>query len=132
MLDVKLLRTDIAQVATRLKIKNFELDIALYERLEEARRGFQIETESLQAERNTKSKSIGQAKGRGEDVAPLLAEVATLGDRLGAAKSQLETVQQELDDWLMSIPNLPHESVPAGKSEDDNEELHRWGDLPTG
>ena len=78
MLDVKLLRTDIAQVATRLKIKNFELDIALYERLEEARRGFQIETESLQAERNTKSKSIGQAKGRGEDVAPLLAEVATL------------------------------------------------------
>jgi seryl-tRNA synthetase len=130
MLDVKLLRTDIAQVATRLKIKNFELDIALYERLEEARRGFQIDTESLQAERNTKSKSIGQAKGRGEDVAPLLAEVATLGDRLGAAKSQLETVQQELDDWLMSIPNLPHESVPAGKSEDDNEELRRWGDLP--
>ncbi|MDA9366033.1 serine--tRNA ligase [Pseudomonadales bacterium] len=130
MLDVKLLRTDIAQVATRLKIKNFELDIALYERLEEARRGFQIDTESLQAERNTKSKSIGQAKGRGEDVAPLLAEVATLGERLGAAKSQLETVQQELDDWLMSIPNLPHESVPAGKSEDDNEEIHRWGDLP--
>jgi seryl-tRNA synthetase len=131
MLDVKLLRTDIAAVAARLKIKNFDLDIATFERLDETRKALQIETESLQAERNSTSKSIGNAKGRGEDTAPLLAAVATLGDRLGAAKSQLEEVQQSLDEWLLSIPNLPDESVPAGKSEDDNQEIRRWGDQPT-
>ena len=89
MLDVKLLRSNITQVATLLRVKHYELDIAAYELLEEARRSLQIQTENLQAERNAASKSIGQAKGRGEDAAPLLAQVATLGDRLNEAKTQL-------------------------------------------
>lgn len=131
MLDVKLLRSNITQVATLLRVKHYELDIAAYELLEEARRSLQIQTENLQAERNAASKSIGQAKGRGEDAAPLLAQVATLGDRLNEAKTQLEKVQIELDDWLMSIPNLPDESVPKGKSEEDNQELRRWGSPPS-
>jgi seryl-tRNA synthetase len=131
MLDIKLLRTDIAAVAARLKIKNFDLDIATFERLDEARKSLQIESENLQSERNTKSKSIGHAKGRGEDIAPLLAEVAHLGDRMGELKTALEQVQFDLDAWLMTIPNVPDETVPAGKSEDDNQEVRRWGDIPT-
>ncbi|MFT4719683.1 MAG: seryl-tRNA synthetase [Candidatus Azotimanducaceae bacterium] len=131
MLDLKLLRTDIAGVAARLKIKNFDLDIATFERLDESRKALQIESENLQSERNTKSKSIGHAKGRGEDIVPLLAEVSHLGDRLGELKTALDQVQFDLDAWLMTIPNLPDETVPTGKSEDDNQELRRWGDTPT-
>jgi seryl-tRNA synthetase len=131
MLDLKLLRTDIAGVAARLKIKNFDLDIATFERLDESRKALQIESENLQSERNTKSKSIGHAKGRGEDIVPLLAEVSHLGDRLGELKTALDQVQFDLDAWLMTIPNLPDETVPAGKSEEDNQELRRWGDTPT-
>ena len=131
MLDLKLLRTDIAGVAARLKIKNFDLDIATFERLDESRKALQIESENLQSERNTKSKSIGHAKGRGEDNVPLLAEVSHLGDRLGELKTALDQVQFDLDAWLMTIPNLPDETVPAGKSEEDNQELRRWGDTPT-
>jgi len=131
MLDLKLLRTDIAGVAARLKIKNFDLDIATFERLDESRKALQIESENLQSERNTKSKSIGHAKGRGEDIVPLLAEVSHLGDRLSELKTALDQVQFDLDAWLMTIPNLPDVTVPAGKSEEDNQELRRWGDTPT-
>ena len=97
------------------------------ESLESKRKACQVETESLQSERNTKSKSIGQAKAAGEDIQPLLAEVAGLGEKLDAAKTELTHVQQQMDTILMEIPNLLHDSVPVGKDEDDNVEIRKWG-----
>jgi len=82
----------------------------------------------LQAERNSSSKSIGKAKAAGEDIQPLLDQVAGLGEQLDAARQELEAVQNQLEDILMGIPNIPHESVPAGTDETQNEELHRWGE----
>ncbi|MCB1647450.1 MAG: serine--tRNA ligase, partial [Pseudomonadales bacterium] len=130
MLDPKLLRNDIDNVAARLKIKKYDLDVAEFQRLEDQRKTWQVETETLQSERNARSRSIGQAKARGEDIEPLLAEVADLGAKLEAAKAQLDEVQVQLDDWMMSIPNLPDDTVPVGTSEDDNVEILRWGDIP--
>ncbi|QFU02450.1 Serine--tRNA ligase [Halomonas sp. THAF5a] len=130
MLDPKLLRSDLDAVAKRLATRGYALDTARLEALESRRRELQAETESLQNERNTRSKSIGQAKAQGEDIQPLLAEVSDLGDRLDAAKARLAEVQAEWDSLVSGIPNLPHESVPAGQSEEENVELHRWGTPP--
>ncbi|MEA3250097.1 MAG: serine--tRNA ligase [Pseudomonadota bacterium] len=127
MLDPKLLRSELDYVAQRLALRGFTLDTAAFEALERRRRDLQTETEQLQSERNTRSKAIGQAKAAGEDIAPLLAEVSDLGERLDTAKAQLNEVAAELEALLASLPNLPHESVPAGKDEADNVELHRWG-----
>jgi seryl-tRNA synthetase len=127
MLDPKLLRSDLDRVAQRLAKRGFALDTDRLEALESRRRELQAETESLQNERNTRSKAIGKAKASGEDIQPLLDEVSDLGDRLDAAKARLAEVQAEWDDVVSSIPNLPHESVPEGKDEADNVELHRWG-----
>jgi len=128
MLDPKLIRSDLNAVAEQLKKRNFELDVATLDELESKRKACQVETEKLQSERNTKSKSIGKAKAAGEDIQPLLDEVAGLGDKLDAAKSGLAEIQQEIDDIIMGIPNLLHESVPVGKDEDDNVEIRRWGE----
>ncbi len=130
MLDPKLLRTDLDAVAARLRVKNFELDAEEFNRLEERRKSLQVETQNLQNERNTRSKAIGAAKSRGEDIQPLLDEVASLGDQLKNAEAELGSLQQRLDDMLLGIPNLPHESVPPGDSEDDNTEVLRWGEIP--
>ncbi|RCV92021.1 serine--tRNA ligase [Billgrantia montanilacus] len=127
MLDPKLLRSDLEMVAQRLAKRGFTLDTARLEALESRRREIQTETETLQSERNTRSKSIGQAKAQGEDIQPLLAEVSDLGDRLDAAKVRLAEVQAEWDELISGLPNLPHESVPEGESEEENVELHRWG-----
>ncbi|MCM5703517.1 serine--tRNA ligase [Larsenimonas salina] len=127
MLDPKGLRSDLDAVAKRLAKRGFELDTAEFETLEQTRRELQGRTEELQNERNTRSKAIGQAKGRGEDIEPLLAEVSDLGERLESAKAELATVQERFETLVSGIPNLPHESVPEGASEDDNVELHRWG-----
>ncbi|MCE9681246.1 serine--tRNA ligase [Halomonas alkalisoli] len=127
MLDPKLLRSDLEMVAQRLAKRGFTLDTARLEALESRRREIQTETETLQNERNTRSKSIGQAKAQGEDIQPLLAEVSDLGDRLDAAKVRLAEVQAEWDELISGLPNLPHESVPEGESEEENVELHRWG-----
>lgn len=127
MLDPKLIRTDLETVAEKLKIRGFELDAARLQELESQRKALQTETEQLQNERNTRSKAIGKAKASGEDIAPLLAEVSDLGDRLDAGKQKLAELQEELNDLMLTIPNLPHESVPAGSSEDDNVEVRRWG-----
>ncbi|MCE8020658.1 serine--tRNA ligase [Halomonas sp. MCCC 1A11036] len=127
MLDPKLLRSDLDTVAQRLAKRGFALDTERLEALESRRRELQTETESLQNERNTRSKAIGKAKASGEDIQPLLDEVNDLGDRLDAAKRQLAEVQEEWDALVSGIPNLPHDSVPAGESEEDNVELHRWG-----
>jgi seryl-tRNA synthetase len=131
MLDPKLIRTELEIVAERLKSRGFQLDIATLQALEERRKQFQTQTEELQNERNTKSKSIGKAKAAGEDIQPLLDEVAGLGDRLDRAKSELADVQQQLDAILMGIPNLLHDSVPVGKDENDNVEIRRWGEPKT-
>jgi seryl-tRNA synthetase len=127
MLDIKTLRADPEQIAQALAAKGYVMDIPQFVQLEEQRKRLQSETEKLQNERNVKSKSIGQAKANGEDIQPLLALVGDLGERLDAAKAEFATVQEEQQGLLMSIPNLPHSSVPAGRDENDNVELHKWG-----
>ena len=128
MLDPKLIRSDLNEVAEQLTKRNFVLDVEALENLESKRKACQVETENYQNERNTKSKSIGKAKAAGEDIQPLLDEVAGLGEKLDAAKSELTAVQQQIDAIIMGIPNLLHDSVPAGRDEDDNVEIRRWGE----
>ena len=131
MLDPKLIRSDLNAVAEQLKKRNFELDVTTLEGLENRRKACQVETEKLQNERNTKSKSIGKAKAAGEDIQPLLDEVAGLGEKLDTAKSELAEVQQQMDAIIMGIPNLLHDSVPVGFDEEDNVEIRRWGEPKT-
>ncbi|MBD9483861.1 serine--tRNA ligase [Pseudomonas sp. PDM14] len=127
MLDSKLVRTQLQDIADRLASRGFQLDVARFEALEAQRKAVQTRTEQLQAERNSRSKSIGQAKQRGEDIAPLLAEVDRMGSDLEDGKRELDAIQVELDNLLLNIPNLPHESVPVGEDEEGNVEVRRWG-----
>ncbi|PKG84649.1 serine--tRNA ligase [Colwellia sp. 75C3] len=127
MLDAKLLRTDLDNIAQQLAKRGFELDTVTLSSLEEQRKAVQVKTQELQNERNTRSKSIGQAKARGEDIAPLLAHVSQLGNDLDAAKTEQDEVLAKIDAIASAIPNLLDDSVPAGKDEDDNVELKRWG-----
>ncbi|OHX14254.1 serine--tRNA ligase [Chromobacterium sphagni] len=127
MLDITLLRNDIDAVAARLAARGYTLDTVAFNQLESERKSLQSRMQELQAKRNASSKQIGVAKGKGEDVSAIMAEVATLGDELKAAEQAFETVQKQLDGWLMTIPNLPHESVPAGKDESQNVEVRRVG-----
>ena len=130
MLDPKLLRGDLDSVVEKLKIKNFEFDVASFRALEEQRKTLQVSTQELQSERNSRSRAIGAAKGRGEDIQPLLDEVASLAEQLKSAETELEVLQSQLDGLVQEVPNLPHDSVPAGNSEDDNIEVLRWGEPP--
>ncbi len=130
MLDPKLLRSELEDVARGLARRGFTLDTARIAALEAKRKELQVQTQELQNERNTRSKSIGKAKAAGEDIAPLLQEVADLGDRLKSAEADLAALQAELEDISMGIPNLPHESVPDGRDENDNQEVRRWGEPP--
>ncbi len=130
MLDPKLLRSDLEAVAKQLKVKKYELDTAAFSALEDRRRVIQVETQQLQNERNSRSKEIGQAKSRGEDIQPLLDDVSELGDKLKQAEQSLSELQDEMDALVLGIPNLPQDSVPVGDSEDDNEEVLRWGEIP--
>ncbi len=127
MLDAHLLRQDLQGVAKTLLKRGLHLDTAAIERLEQDRKRIQIETQDLQQLRNSRSKEIGKAKAAGQDIQPLTLEVADLGDRLKNCESALAQVQAELDGILHGIPNLPHESVPEGKGEEDNVEVRRWG-----
>ncbi|KAA6209599.1 serine--tRNA ligase [Avibacterium paragallinarum] len=132
MIDPNLLRNNLAEVAEKLKIRRgFELDAARISELEEQRKALQVKTETLQAERNTRSKAIGAAKARGEDIAPLLAEVDNMGIELSMAKSQLDDVQADLQEIALSIPNIPADEVPLGNDENDNVEISRWGEPRT-
>ncbi|WP_333797730.1 serine--tRNA ligase [Rheinheimera sp.] len=131
MLDSKYLRSELTQTAERLASRGFVLDVAQISALEEQRRELQVATQELQNQRNSKSKNIGQAKARGEDIAPLLAEVEGLGAELDAAKIKLDAVLAELDQIAMSIPNLPDLSVPVGKDETGNLEVRRFGEIPS-
>jgi len=128
MLDPKCLRSDIEETAKRLAARGYNLDVATFNSLEEKRKTLQSKTQDLQNERNVRSKSIGKAKSQGEDIAPLLAEVGKLGDDLDAAKAELTVLLDEITAFTQGIPNLPHESVPEGKDEDDNVEISRWGE----
>jgi len=130
MLDARVLRQETDQVADRLARRGFDFDRERFEALESERKTLQVETESLQAERNAESKKIGKAKAAGEDIQPLIAAVGKLGDRLDAAKARLGEIADELDAFLAGLPNLPDDDVPAGSCEEDNVEVHAVGDKP--
>ena len=131
MLDPSLLRNDLDNTTRLLARRGYTLDTSRFLALEEKRKALQVRTQELQAARNTRSKSIGRAKAAGEDIAPLLKEVEGLGDQLKAADEQLGRIQDELNDILMDIPNVPHDSVPDGRDEEDNTEMRRWGEPRT-
>ena len=131
MLDIQLFRTDLDGLTARLAARGYTLDTAAFTALEAQRKEVQTRTQDLQAKRNATSKQIGMAKAKGEDASAILAEVATLGDELKVAEEQLVVIQSQLQELLQTIPNLPHESVPVGKSEADNVEVRRWGTPPT-
>jgi seryl-tRNA synthetase len=130
MLDIQALRNDLEGVASRLATRGFVLDAARFQELEAQRKTIQTRTQELQAKRNSSSKLIGQAKAKGEDVSAIMAEVATLGDSLKQAEEQLGEVQTSLQQLLEVIPNMPHSSVPVGKSEADNFEVRKVGKIP--
>ena len=127
MLDPRKLKQDIAHTAEVLKTRNYDLDIERFNALEQARQKLQSETEELQAERNRASKAIGVAKSKQQDAKELLDSVASLGERLKAGQAALAETQAALHHLLSDIPNLPDDSVPVGKDENDNEEIRRWG-----
>ncbi len=130
MLDPKLLRQDVRAVAQALTRKRFVLDVEAFDALEAQRKSVQVALESLQNERKTRAKVIGQAKSRGEDISALLAEDTGLNARVEASTTELDAVQAALDELLSGVPNIPHESVPEGTGEHDNVELRRWGNPP--
>ncbi|WP_460727678.1 serine--tRNA ligase [Lysobacter rhizosphaerae] len=128
MLDPTLLRQNPAELAARLReTRGFEFDAAALEALESERKQIQIRTQELQNLRNTRSKAIGQAKAKGEDVSALMAEVAGFGEELKASEHRLEDIRAQIEAIALVIPNIPHESVPLGQDEAHNAEQHRWG-----
>jgi seryl-tRNA synthetase len=127
MIDPKLLRQSTADVAAKLARRGYDFDADAYLSLEQRRKELQVETEQLQGERNSSSKSIGKAKAQGEDIAPLLAAVADLGDRLSSSEAALQVVQDQLRDIELDLPNILDDSVPDGKDESDNLEVRTWG-----
>jgi seryl-tRNA synthetase len=127
MLDPQLLRADPEGVAAALKHRGYALDAAAWRELESRRKKLQIGTQELQNRKNQSAKSIGQAKARGEDIQALLDEVKNLGEELTRAEAEFSEVRTQQQDWLMEMPNLPLEDVPAGRDENDNVEVRRWG-----
>jgi len=127
MLDPKRLRSDAEGVAAQLARRGFTLDLERLGSLESRRKSLQTRTEQLQAERNSGSKRVGQAKAKGEDVSPILEDLERIKGELASNEAELSTLQQEFEDFVLSLPNTPHESVPDGKDEDDNVEIRRWG-----
>ena len=131
MLDPKRLRSDLDNATTQLARRGFTLDTGELLSLETRRKEIQTRTQTLQAERNSRSRDIGKAKAAGEDIAPLLKEVEGLGDQLKTVEEELAALQSRLNSILMGIPNIPHDSVPEGKGEEDNPEIRRWGEPAT-
>jgi seryl-tRNA synthetase len=127
MLDVQLLRSDLAGTAKRLADRGYTLDTAAFERLEAKRKSVQTETQELQANRNRLSKEIGQLKAKKEDATQLMAQVTAQAERLQTLEQELEATQAKLDEFLLGIPNVPHASVPAGRSSEENSEVRREG-----
>ena len=131
MLDPKFLRNEMETAVAGLKRRGFEFDVARWEALEAERKKVQTQTQDLQARRNAASKEIGKAKSKGEDVSGIMAQVASLGDELKQAESNLDRLQQELTEIALGLPNLPHDSVPNGLNEEANVEVRRWGEPKT-
>ncbi|SOY55094.1 serine tRNA synthetase; also charges selenocystein tRNA with serine [Cupriavidus taiwanensis] len=127
MLDIQLFRKDIDAVAQRLATRGFQLDVAAFQALEAERKQLQTQTEELQARRNSLSKQIGMLKGKGEDASAVMAEVVGIGDTLKASAARLDEIQAHLGELMLSIPNLPHDSVPVGNDETENVEVRRVG-----
>ena len=127
MIDPRLFRDEIDLVVSELAKRGESVNKEEYLQLESERRSLQMEVESLQSERNSSAKSIGKAKAQGDDIEPLLAAVADLGEKLEASKTKLDEVQAKLNAIHLSLPNLPHASVPVGKDESENREEKRWG-----
>ncbi len=127
MLDPQLLRSDIDAVAQRLATRSFVFDVAAFHAIEGERKTVQSRTQELQAARNEFAKRIGQAKARGEDTATLMSEAERANAELANLEKRLEAIQQEQQDFLLGVPNLPHESVPVGRSSEDNVEVRRAG-----
>ena len=130
MLDIALLRKELQPVADRLKARGFDLDVARFQSLESRRKAVQTETETLQAQRNSLAKQIGALKSKGEDASAVMAQSQAIPARLKELEAELGTIQQEVQDLMLWMPNLPHASVPTGASEADNVEVRRWS--PTG
>ena len=130
MLDPQLFRNALADTAEKLKLRGYALDQDAWSALESQRKAVQIKTEQLQNERTVKSKSIGQAKAKGEDIQPLLDAVASLGDELDAAKQELKSIMDQMEQVTMYVPNVAHADVPVGQDEDDNVEVRKWGEVP--
>ena len=127
MLDINMLRRDVAAVAARLKTRGYEFDVERFNALEADRKLVQTKTEELQARRNALSKQVGTLKAKGQDAASLLAEAGSIPDEVKKLEAQLAGIQQKLQQWMLEVPNLVHESVPIGLSADDNVEVRRWG-----
>ena len=127
MLDPKFLRSDIETAAERLALRGYKLDVATINALEEQRKVLQTRTQELQAERNARSKAIGEAKRLGQDVAPLMAQVGSLGSELEQCKKQQDEILEQLRQIALLVPNLPADTVPVGKDESENVEVRRWG-----
>ncbi|MDO9214590.1 MAG: serine--tRNA ligase [Methylococcales bacterium] len=128
MLDPRLFRTELDFVKAQLARRNFAFDADAYIALETRRKDVQVKTQELQNQRNSNAKAIGQAKAKGEDVQPLMNQVAALGDELKAAETELTRIQAEMDSIMSGIPNILDEAVPAGKDEESNLEISRWGE----
>ena len=128
MLDIALLRKNAEEVADRLRSRPYELDVAAFNAVEQERKAVQSATEELQAQRNALSKQVGMLKSRGEDASAVMTQVAAIPERLKELEARLADVQRRQQDLLLGVPNLPHASVPLGKSSDDNMELRRWGE----
>jgi seryl-tRNA synthetase len=127
MLDVQLIRSDLDLVAARLVTRGITIDVAVFRALEEKRKHAQVRTQELQSKRNASSKRIGELKRKGEDTSALMAEMATVGDELKEIEGELEGIQAKLTELLLTIPNLPHASVPVGRSAEENVEVRRIG-----
>jgi seryl-tRNA synthetase len=127
MLDIQLLRSSLDQVAARVATRGITLDVEPFRRLEQERKQIQTLTEQLQARRNQLSKQIGIAKGKGEDASPLMAEVNAIAEDLKSSETRLSEIQAGVSDFVLGVPNLPHESVPEGSTPADNREVRRWG-----
>lgn len=130
MLDSQLLRDNPELVAEQLAKRGFKFDVAAFSAIESLRKKLQVDTQALQNERNLKSKSIGEAKARGEDIEPMRAAVTEIGLKLEEQKIALDKVLQQLEQIALTMPNIPHESVPVGANEQDNQEIRRWGSIP--